>query len=74
MKISGARTVEEYKEIRDASIQNWIDDHFVEGSVTWEMAGSNAVAITDKTGDSMVVLLDEIECIERESYKKKHSR
>lgn len=74
MKISGARTVEEYKEIRDEKIQNWIDERFVEDSVTWEMNGANAIKVTDKTGDSMVIQLDEIECIERDFNKKKYSR
>lgn len=63
MKISGAKTIAEYKDIRDKKIQIWIDDNFVEGSVTWEMDGANAVKVTDKKGDSMVVQLDEIDSI-----------
>lgn len=61
MKISGAKTIAEYKEIRDKKIQKWIDDNFVEGAVEWEMNGANAIKVTDKTGDSMVVQLDEID-------------
>lgn len=61
MTIKGAKTIEEYKEIRDKKIQKWIDDRFISGSVTWEMDGASHVKITDKTGDSMVVSLDEIE-------------
>ena len=61
MKISGAKTIAEYKEIRNKKIQKWIDDNFVEGAVEWEMNGANAIKVTDKTGDSMVVQLDEID-------------
>lgn len=61
MKISGAKTIVEYKEIRDKKIQQWIDDNFAEGAVEWEMNGANAIKVTDKTGDSMVVQLDEID-------------
>ena len=61
MKISGAKTIEEYKEIRDRKIQKWIDENFIDGAVTWEMDGANAIKVTDKTGDSMVVQLDEID-------------
>lgn len=60
MKISGAKTIAEYKEIQAKKIKEWIDDNFVEGSVEWEMSGANAIKITDKTGDSMVVQLSEI--------------
>ena len=61
MKISGAKTIAEYKEIRAKKIQNWIDNNFVEGSVTWEMNGANAIKVTDRTGDSMVIQLAEID-------------
>ena len=58
MKISGAKTIAEYKEIR---AKKWIDSHFVEGSVKWEFDGANAIKVTDKTGDSMLVQLSEID-------------
>lgn len=61
MKISGAKTIAEYKKIRAEKIQKWIDDNFVQGSVEWEMDGASAIKVTDKTGDSMVVQLDEID-------------
>lgn len=61
MKISGAKTIAEYKEIRDEKIQKWIDDNFVKGSVSWEMNGANAIKVTDRTGDSMVVQLEDID-------------
>lgn len=55
MVIKGARTIAEYRQIQAEKIQNWIDSNFVEGSVTWEMDGANAVKVTDRTGDSMVM-------------------
>lgn len=61
MIIKGARTIAEYREIQKDRIQRWIDDRFVEGSVTWEMSGVSHIKITDKTGDNMTILLDEIE-------------
>ena len=61
MKIKGARTIAEYKEIRNEKIQKWIDSNFVEGSVKWEFDGANAIKVTDKTGDSMLVQLSEID-------------
>lgn len=60
MVIKGARTIAEYRQIQAEKIQDWIDSNFVEGSVTWEMNGANAIKVTDRTGDSMVVLLDKI--------------
>lgn len=61
MVIKGARTIAEYRQIQAKKIQNWIDSNFVEGSVTWEMDGTNAVKVTDRTGDSMVIQLAEID-------------
>lgn len=61
MTIKGARTIAEYREIQKAHIQKWIDDRFVEDSVTWEMDGASQIKITDKMGDSMTIQLDEIE-------------
>lgn len=61
MKISGAKTIAEYKESQAKKIQKWIDDNFISGAVTWEMNGANAIKVTDKTGDSMVVQLSEID-------------
>lgn len=61
MVIKGAKTIAEFKEIRAKRIQKWIDDNFVPGCVTWEMDGANAIKVTDKTGDSMVISLDEMD-------------
>ncbi len=60
MVIKGARTIAEYRQIQAEKIQDWIDSNFVKGCVTWEMNGANAIKVTDMTGDSMIVLLDEI--------------
>lgn len=61
MKIYGAKTIAEYKEIQAQKIQKWIDSNFVKGAVTWDMDGANAIKVTDKTGDSMIVTLSEID-------------
>lgn len=61
MTIKGTRTIAEYKEIQKKRIQEWIDDRFFKGSVTWEMAGTSHIKITDKTGDNMTISLAEIE-------------
>lgn len=60
MRIKGARTIEEYRRMQHEQIQNWIDRTFVEGSVTWQMEGTLNIRITDKTGDSMVIALQDI--------------
>lgn len=61
MRIYGVHTIAEYKTARNKIIQNWIDQHFIEGSVTWEMTDSSHVLITDKAGDSMSIHIDEID-------------
>ena len=61
MKNKGAQTIAEYKEMQKDHIQKWIDDNFVQGAVTWEMNGANAIKVTDKTGDSMIIPLSEID-------------
>lgn len=60
MIIKGAQTIAEYKTEQKNRIQKWIDDRFISGSVTWEMSGALNIKITDKTGDSMTISLDEI--------------
>lgn len=61
MVIKGAKTIKEFKEIQKNRIQKWVDDRFVEGSVTWEMSGASQIKIIDKTDDSIIISLDEIE-------------
>lgn len=61
MIIKGVHTIAEYKTEQKNRIQKWIDDRFISGSVTWEMDGALHIKITDKTGDSMTISLDEIE-------------
>lgn len=60
MRIKGAKTIAEYKKMQNEKIQEWIDNNFIEGAVTWEMNGANAIKVTDGTGDSMIVPLSEI--------------
>ena len=55
MVIKGARTIAEYRQIQAEKIQNWIDSNFVEGSVTWEMDGANAIKVTDKTSREVFI-------------------
>lgn len=60
MVIKDAKSIEDYKRIRAEHIQAWIDARFAKGSVTWELVDALTVKITDQTGDSMEVSLDEI--------------
>lgn len=60
MRIKGARTIEEYKQMQRERIQCWIDQNFIEGSVTWEFDGSLSIRVTDRTGDSMIISLQDI--------------
>lgn len=61
MTIKGAKNIAEYKEIQKTRIQKWVDSRFFNGSVIWEMDGALRIKITDKTGDSIIISLDEIE-------------
>ena len=46
MTIKGCKTIAEYKEKQKEKIQEWINNNFFEGSVTWEMNGANAIKVT----------------------------
>lgn len=61
MKIKGAKTISEYKAMQKESIQKWIDKYFLKNSVKWEMDGALHIKVTDKTGDSMIVALKDID-------------
>ena len=61
MKIYGTHTIEEYKNAQTKLIQNWIDQHFVKGSVTWELSDPLHITVTDRSGDSMIVHLDQVD-------------
>lgn len=61
MRIKGCRTIAEYKEAQRQHINKWIDDNFIENSVSWEFDGALHIKVTDKTGNSMIVSLDEIQ-------------
>lgn len=60
MRIKGAATIAEYKKMQNEQIQNWINRTFVENSVTWKMEGALNIRVTDKTGDSIVIALQDI--------------
>lgn len=60
MRIKGAATIAEYKKMQRERIQSWIDKTFTEGSVTWQMEGALSIRVTDKTGDSIVIALQDI--------------
>lgn len=60
MRIKGARTIEEYRQMQRERVQQWIDCNFIKDSVTWEFDGSLNIRITDKVGDSMIVSLQDI--------------
>lgn len=60
MRIKGAATIAEYKKMQREQIQNWIDQTFIENSVTWKMEGALNIRVTDKTGDSMIISLQDI--------------
>lgn len=60
MVIKGAKTIAEFKQRQDEIIQNWIDENFMPGAVTWEREGALNIRITDKTGDSMLISLADI--------------
>lgn len=55
MVIKTAKTVAEYKKIRDERIQSWVDARFEKGCVTWELISPDEV-----NGDSMIVSVSEI--------------
>lgn len=61
MRIKGAKTIVEYKAMQKESIQKWIDKYFLKNSVKWEMDGALHIKVTDKTGDSMIVALKDID-------------
>lgn len=60
MRIKGARTIEEYRQMQHEQIQNWIDKTFVKDSVAWQMEGALNIRVTDKAGDSVIISLQDI--------------
>lgn len=61
MRIKGAATIAEYKKMQREHVQRWIDQNFIKDSVTWEMDGALHIKVTDKTGDSVVIALQDID-------------
>lgn len=61
MRIKGAATIAEYKKMQREHVQQWIDQNFIKDSVTWEFDGASHIKVTDTTGDSMIVALQDID-------------
>lgn len=61
MKIHKVQTINEYKTVQKEHINQWIRERFYPGCVTWEMQDASHIKITDATGDSMTISLDEID-------------
>lgn len=61
MRIQGAATIAEYKKMQCEHVQRWIDSNFIKDSVTWEFDGALHIKVTDKSGDSMIVALQDID-------------
>lgn len=55
--VKNAKTIDEYKKMK--KVEDWINKNFVENSVKYEIDG-DTVKITDNTGDSMVLALNDI--------------
>lgn len=61
MTIRGAKSIAEFKQMQRAEIKRWIDEHFLpEAEITWKMHGANAIELTDKNSDTLVVPLNEM--------------
>lgn len=62
MTIKWAKSIAEYKQMQRAEIERWIDRHFLpEAQITWKMHGANAIELTDKNSDTLIVSLDDID-------------
>lgn len=48
MVIKTAKTVAEYKKIRDERIQSWVDARFEKGCVTWELINPDEVKMANR--------------------------
>ena len=60
MRISKAKSIEEFKKLQEQHVNKWISDNFVPGCISWTWQTANSIVIQDKTGDSMVINLDQI--------------
>lgn len=60
MIIKNTKSISEYRKVREYRINKWIDERFVKGCVTWVMLNPTTIKVIDKTGDFMIVSLDEI--------------
>lgn len=61
MTIRGAKSIAEYKQMQRDEIERWIDRHFLPSAgITWKMHGANAIELTDKNSDTLIVPLNEL--------------
>lgn len=61
MTIRGAKSIAEFKQMQRAEIEAWINRNFLpEAGITWKMHGANAIELTDKNSDTLVVPLNEM--------------
>lgn len=60
MIIKNTKSIKEYRNVREYRINQWIDERFEKGCVTWVMVNPTTIKVIDKTGDFMIVSLDEI--------------
>lgn len=59
MVIRGCKTIAEYKQVRDAYVKAWFDEHFDADSCRYETTGLYVI-VTDRFGDSMRFELSDI--------------
>lgn len=60
MRISKAKSIEEFKKLQEQHVNKWISDNFVPGCISWVWQDANHIKIIDQTNDSMIIDLDQI--------------
>lgn len=60
MRISKAKSIEEFKKLQEQHVNKWISDNFVPDCISWVWQDANHIKITDQTNDSMIIDLDQI--------------
>lgn len=58
MGIKGAKTIEEFKKMQ--KIEQWVNENFNKGAVTWKLVNDSEFEVTDKTGDTMTMSISDI--------------
>lgn len=59
MVIRGCKTIAEYKQVRDAYVKAWFNEHFDADSCWYEITGLHVI-VTDRLGESMRFELSDI--------------